>query len=110
MKRPAPRRWLPLRSPAFFVAQRGVAANAPALAWVAGAGAAAGGAGALRPRAAAACDVLPALRGLPGTQAALPRSWTRLWQGQLYAQEQAAPATSVEAESEGDEDAIEDAG
>ncbi|KFM25429.1 Cell cycle checkpoint protein RAD17 [Auxenochlorella protothecoides] len=30
--------------------------------------------------------------------------------GQLYAQEQAAPATSVEAESEGDEDAIEDAG
>ncbi|KAL4530792.1 hypothetical protein Ndes2526B_g09227 [Nannochloris sp. 'desiccata'] len=93
---PAPRQWQPLRAPALFTVQRGIAANSEQLHEAAGVGRVVyGRSGGLDSASLLATELLPAVRSVcqniraPYTAPTSlvyqqPAKWTRFWNGRLY--------------------------
>jgi len=93
---PAPRQWQPLKAPALFTVQRGVAANSEQLHEAAGVGRVVyGGSGGLDSASLLATELLPAIRLVcqniraPYTAPTSlmyqqPAKWTRFWNGKLH--------------------------
>lgn len=96
---PAPRRWLPLKAPALFMAQKAAAANRQQLQRaVAPSWALHGGAGGLEPGSQLATELLPYARSIQASagdsrlQVLLPARWVRVWAGQVHQQGPAGAA------------------
>lgn len=92
---PAPHRWLPLKAPALFAAQRAWASNREQLrAAAAPAWALHGGASCLLPADALATELLPYARVIQaganhagaGLACLQPARWSRVWEARLYQQ------------------------
>lgn len=93
---PAPRRWLPLKAPALFLASKATAANRGELSrHTAPTWAVAGGMGSLEPGGRLASELLPYARAIatccnnpPALQRLQPARWTRFWGGKLFEERQ----------------------